>query len=129
MFFHMPVGSQYSRVFCVFLFSIYCWCEHSRKMEFLEKILFKHWSLPGLWTYSISKIWPQWSMLVEVGVDWASSAVVYIIFCRPARHSWFSVLFMVIFLNGGHWSFAISPSICFLQFYHWLFHVFGKWIL
>ena len=35
-------------------------------------------------------------------------------FPRCATQYWFSVLFMVVFLNGRYWSLSASPSICFL---------------
>ena len=39
-------------------------------------------------------------------------------FPRCATHYRFSVLFMVVFLNGRYWSLSASPSICFLQSCH-----------
>lgn len=104
----------------VFLFSaIYCWFQHS---TFVGKSLFKPWFLLGLKTCSIFKVRPPCSMLVEVWGDWASSAVVWMVLWRPTRHYCVSVMLMISFLNGGHWSFPAWLSICFLHFCH----VFGN---
>lgn len=107
----------------VFLFSaIYCWfcIQHLLESHFLNLDFYLVWRLVLFF-----KAGPPCSMLVEVWGDWASSAVVWMVLWRPTRHYCVSVLLMISFLNGGHWSFPAWLSICFLHFCHYCFMYLG----